>query len=317
MEGIDCRQAQQRRRNVAEESGRRAVAGLGHLSRRKDLRHQDGQRQRERHGRARDSRHRLAGDRAAVHAIRRQHYLVDRGARAEGIAAQTGDNRRRLHRARAGHRLPQARLRSGIHRGTGPHPATLRCRTPAADFDVAAQAQGAGASRCEGDGGEDARQDDDGRVHRRRREAAEGKGRPRARDRRPPPLHRGLGAGEYGGRPGRAVRQGRQPVPHVDAQRLGHRRPCRRADAGTQGVGAGRDGRRNHRRPPPRIRPGRHPGGLLHRTRNRRRRPDTDRGGESRYCHNHRQVPLRCQRTRAGDAGWRRRRLCAHHRPAR
>ena len=42
--------------------------------------------------------------------------------------------------------------------------------------------------------------------------------------------------------------QDRRPVPHFDAQRLGHRRRDRRADAGPPRHGAGRDGGRDHRR---------------------------------------------------------------------
>ena len=47
---------------------------------------------------------------------------------------------------------------------------------------------------------------------------------------------------------GRPRGQDRRPVPHLDAQRLGDRRPHRRADAGAPRDGAGRDGGRDHRR---------------------------------------------------------------------
>ena len=69
-----------------------------------------------------------------------------------------------------------------------------------------------------------------------------------ARRRRPPAAHRGLGPGSAGAGHERPLREGRRPVPHLDAERLGDRRPHGRADAGAQGDGAGRDGGRDHRR---------------------------------------------------------------------
>ncbi len=113
------------------------------------------------------------------------------------------------------------------------------------------------------------------------------------------PARRGLGPRGNGARPRRAVRQGRRPVPHRDARRLGDRRSRRRADAGAQGDGAGRHGRRDHRRAAPPFRPGLGRRDRLQRARDRRRRDAAGRGG----CRRHRRrdlgLPVRRQRARA------------------
>lgn len=66
----------------------------------------------------------------------------------------------------------------------------------------------------------------------------------------------GLEPGKPGPGHERPGGEGRRPVPHLDAQCLGHRRSRRRADARAPGHGPGRDGRRADRRQASPVRPG-------------------------------------------------------------
>ncbi len=84
---------------------------------------------------------------------------------------------------------------------------------------------------------------------RDRRRPGTGGGRPQAAQRRLEPGKPGPGHERPGG-------EGRRPVPHLDAQCLGHRRSRRRADARAPGHGPGRDGRRADRRQASPVRPG-------------------------------------------------------------
>ncbi len=87
------------------------------------------------------------------------------------------------------------------------------------------------------------------RGARDRRRPGTGGGRPQAAQRRLEPGKPGPGHERPGG-------EGRRPVPHLDAQCLGHRRSRRRADARAPGHGPGRDGRRADRRQASPVRPG-------------------------------------------------------------
>ena len=220
-------------------------------------------------------------------------HLLDRGAVAARAAGAAGGGRRRLYRPRTRHRLQEARQRGDRGRGRRPHPAALRCGADRAGAALARPRRGRAASRGEGDR---ARRRGPPRGRNRDR-AARARRRQDPGDGRPPAAGRGLGPRSNGARPGGAVRQGRRPVPHRDARRVGDRRSGRRADAGAQGDGAGRDGRRDHRRaaPPFRSRIGRRD--RLHRARDRRRRHAAGRGCCGR--HRRRRLGLSVRRQRA------------------
>ena len=183
---------------------------------------------------------------AAQPAVRRQGHLLDRGAVACRGACAAGRRRRGLYRARARHGLRQARLQGHGDRGPRPHPADLRRRAGAAG---GAPPEGA---RC---GGHD--------KHARRRPFGRrvgDRGRAHHRGRQDPRRHRParpagrLRPGPAGPHHERPLRADRRALRDLDAQRLGGRRPHRRADAGASRHGPGRRRRRDHRRPSPRVR---------------------------------------------------------------
>lgn len=95
-------------------------------------------------------------------------------------------------------------------------------------------------------------------------------GRPGAGGRRAPAAHAGPRIAAAGH--GRARRPGGHGLSHVHAQRLGRRRPHRRAHAGPPGDGAGRGRGRARGRAPQPLRAAGHPGRVLHRSGGRGRR---------------------------------------------
>ena len=262
MEGRHRRPPDQRRRRAAEAPPGQDPAGPRRDGRRQDLPHRDRHRPAGRARRACRAGDRLGAGGAAQPAVRRQGHLLDRGAVACRGARAAGRGRRGLYRARARHGLRQARLEGHGDRGRGPHPADLRRRAGAA-----------GGAPPEGAG----RRGADGHARRRplrgdgagARRGGLGAASPPTRSSSPPAGAPGwrLRPGAPRPHPERPLRADRRALRDVDAQRLGGRRPHRRADAGASRHGPGRGGRRDHRRPPPRVRRRGDPGGVLHRSR--------------------------------------------------
>ena len=185
-------------------------------------------------------------------AVRRPRHLLDRGPVAADDSRTPGRGRRRLYRARARHRLRQARRQGHGDRGGKPHPARLRrgARAPGRPAPEDAGRRGADAcpgrrpvrrGRCVAD-----------RAGRRGR--AQHPGRPGARRYRQARQDHGLRPGTTRPHDERALRADRRALRDLDAQRLGGRRPHRRADAGPPRHGPGCRGRRADRRPSSRVR---------------------------------------------------------------
>ena len=282
MEGRHRRQADRRRRRAAQEERRAGRQRLGPHHRRQDGRGHDRRRAGARCASSASTccSRRLEAGRAAGDALRRARHLVDRSAGADAVPKRlvvVGAGYIGLELGMAYRKLgAEVTVVEALDRVLPAYddeltkPVAARCGGSACSCIWAARVQGLNAERRRG-------------AHpQRARRGVRAAGRPGPGRRRPPAAHRGLGPGDAGARHGRPRRAHRRPVPHVDAQRLGDRRPGRRADARAPRDGAGRDGGRDHRRPAPALRARRDPRRVLHRARDRRRRPDAGRGGASR-----------------------------------
>ena len=162
---------------------------------------------------------------------------------AAGDSRTPGRGRRGLYRARARHRVRQARRQGHGDRGGGPHPAGLRRRARPSGRPAPAGAGRRGPDACPR-----RRPVRRGRCvadRAGRRGRAQHPGRPDPRRHRPARPDRGLRPRTARPHDERRLRADRRALRHVDAQRLGGRRPHRRADAGAPRHGAGRGGRRD------------------------------------------------------------------------